>query len=289
MNDNPQLIRYKKLIRFIDDHLNEDLNIEKVEEICHYSYRNINRIFEAIHQETIGKYVKRLRLEKAAQYLKYSDMGISQIGYQVGFEDRTAFSKAFKKRYDMAPQDYRDQTERDLEGLQKKTISLESGQRKPLQYAIEFLPEFNYLFLEYRGDYGDNNAVESAWEKLFLHGADLDLVSENTLFMTEILDDEEISDCINSRYRFSIILEHPLEKEPNDLLHLNKHKRQKYAKFTHQGSQQSLNDYYQSLFAFWIMDVQRELVDLPILEFYPNYEENLAENQLITEIYIAIE
>ena len=67
--NNPQLTRYKKLLAYLDDHLNEEVNIEKVEEVCHYSYRNINRIFEAIHNETIGKYVKRLRLEKAAQFL----------------------------------------------------------------------------------------------------------------------------------------------------------------------------------------------------------------------------
>ena len=105
--DKPQLTRYKKLLAYLDEHLNAEVNIEKIEEISHYSYRNINRIFEAIHHETIGKYVKRLRLEKAAQFLKYSDLGISQIAYQVGFEDRSAFSKAFKKRYNTSPKDFR--------------------------------------------------------------------------------------------------------------------------------------------------------------------------------------
>ena len=61
--DNPtQLERYKKLLLFIDENFKEEINIPKIEEACFYSYRNINRIFNAIHGETIGKYVKRLRL-----------------------------------------------------------------------------------------------------------------------------------------------------------------------------------------------------------------------------------
>ena len=107
MSNEFQLERYKKLISFLDENFKDDINIEKVEAICHYSYRNINRIFEALHHETIGKYIKRLRLEKAAQYLLYSEMGVSEIGYEVGFIDRAVFSKAFKKKYGCAPSAFR--------------------------------------------------------------------------------------------------------------------------------------------------------------------------------------
>ena len=106
MSNNTQLERYKRLLSYIDDHLHEDISIETVEDVCHYSYRNINRIFEAIHQETIGKYVKRLRLEKAAQYLKYSDMGVAEIAYEVGFNSRTTFYRAFKKFNGISPSEF---------------------------------------------------------------------------------------------------------------------------------------------------------------------------------------
>ena len=65
MQNETQLERYKKLLEYLDKQFKEEVNIEKVEAISHYSYRNINRIFEALHHETIGKYVKRIRLEKA--------------------------------------------------------------------------------------------------------------------------------------------------------------------------------------------------------------------------------
>ena len=288
MSDNPQLARYKKLLAYIDEHLHEDINIEKVEEICHYSYRNINRIFEATHQETIGKYVKRLRLEKAAQYLRYSEMGVSQIAYQVGFEDRSAFSKAFKKRYQHSPQEYRASTELLVSETQKQIPSYNGGSRKKLDYTIEVLPDFYYLFLQYRGNYQDHQAMDAQWEALFEYAEQHGLVNNQSLIMTEIIDDVEISDHINARYHLSLLLEKQLDFEPEGFFRVNQHRRQKYVKFVHQGTEQSSNDFYRQIFAFWMEDIDRELADRPILEFYPNYEEGLPDNELITEIYIAV-
>ncbi len=287
MSHDTQLDRYKKLLSFIETHFNEDINIERIEEVCFYSYRNINRIFEAIHNETIGKYIKRLRLEKAAQYLKYSEMGVSQIAYQVGFEDRSAFSKAFKKRYKSSPQAFREKTETLLE-KQKATIWPANRKREKLEFEIEFLPSFEFLFLEYRGDYHDSSSIEKTWNSVFDYANEKGLISEESIFMTEVIDDAEISDHINSRYNFSIILEKPLNFELTDLFRTKKHQRQKYVKFAHQGSHQSSLDFYQEIFAFWMTDVQLELVDLPILEFYPNFSDDIPEDELITETYVAV-
>ena len=107
MKNETQLERYKKLLEYLDKQFKEEVNIEKVEAISHYSYRNINRIFEALHHETIGKYVKRIRLEKAAEFLKFSDSTISDIAFEVGFSDVAAFSKAFKNKFNCAPSVFR--------------------------------------------------------------------------------------------------------------------------------------------------------------------------------------
>ncbi|MEM6804140.1 MAG: AraC family transcriptional regulator [Bacteroidota bacterium] len=161
MNNPTQLERYKKLLDYIESHFKEELNIKKIEALCHYSYRNINRIFEALHQETIGKYIKRLRLEKAAQYLKYSDIGVSDIAYEVGFEDRAAFSKAFKKKYKCSPSAFRKSSERSLKIAQASLLRERDSNRHELQFEIEYLPDFEYLFVEYRGDYENILALDA--------------------------------------------------------------------------------------------------------------------------------
>ncbi|WP_353777865.1 GyrI-like domain-containing protein [Winogradskyella sp. 3972H.M.0a.05] len=288
MKNKTQLERYKKLLSYIDENFKEDINIEKVEAICHYSYRNINRIFEAIHNETIGKYIKRLRLEKAAQYLKYTYADVSDIAYDVGFEDRAAFSKAFKNKYKVSPSAFRNNNEAIRETLQQSMLPDDDTERETLQYEIEYLPDFEYLFLEYRGDYEDEAAVNKAMESLATYGITKQLVSKESIFMTEFLDDNEISDTLNFRYNLALILEQPLTFKPEGFFRTRSHKRQKYAKFMYKGTFEKGVEFYKSIYAFWILDVALELVDLPTLEFYPNHHENLPEDELITEIYIPV-
>ena len=124
MNDRnlTQLQRYKRLLKFIDENFKEDINIEKIEKVSFYSYRNINRIFQSLHHETIGKHVKRIRLEKAAEYLKYSDDQVSEIAIEVGFSDIAAFSKAFKKKFNCSPIAFR-QTAQTINEINEQVLN----------------------------------------------------------------------------------------------------------------------------------------------------------------------
>lgn len=45
MKNETQVEGYKRLLTYMDEQFKEEINIEIVEEVCHYSYRNINRIF----------------------------------------------------------------------------------------------------------------------------------------------------------------------------------------------------------------------------------------------------
>lgn len=288
MRNKTQIKRYKKLLSYLEEHFREDINIEKIEEISFYSYRNINRIFEALHHETIGKFIKRLRLEKAAQYLIYSEMPISEVAYEVGFEDRTAFSKAFKNKYTFSPSAFRTHNEQLLETTTQSLLSDEGMCREPLKFEIEYLPEFESIFLEYRGNYDDLEAINTSWDELIHYCTKKRLISEKSIVFTEIVDDADISDALNFRYHFGLILERPLSFTPENLFRKKVHKRQKYVKFIHKGSDKSSIELYKKIYAFWMLDINLELIDLPTLEFYPNYDNHLPKEELITEIYIPV-
>ena len=288
MSNPTQLERYKKLLSFLDEHFKERIRIEDIEEACYYSYRHINRIFEALHGETIGKYIKRLRLEKAAQYLTYSQLGVSDIAYEVGFEERAAFSKAFKNTYGMSPSTFRASKEAAWESIQQSFLQQLDKDREALEFEIEYLPDFSYIFLEYRGAWEDLSSIEKEWDKLIAYAGEKGIYSDASIFMVEILDDEEISEQINSRYNLALLLDRSLTFDPKGLFRTKVHQQQKYAKFQHTGSDESLYHYYRKIFAFWMLDVGLELMDLPNLEFYPNFEEGTPPEEILTEIYIPV-
>lgn len=275
-----QLQRYKQVLQYIDAHWNAPIDIDIIEQVSHYSYRNINRIFQSLHQETIGQYVKRLRLERAAQYLKYSPNSISTIALDVGFGDVAAFSKAFKKRFGLAPVAFRQ--ENHPFAPQKIPVLPNTD---PLPFELETLPRFDWLCLEHRGDYEAIDQMEPSWDQLIDYATQQHLLTEHTLYLSETLDDDEISDAIHCRTHLGLTLERPLAQEPQGLFQIKTHLPQRYVKFVHHGPFATLPDTYQRLYAHWMTEVQLEFSDRPVLEFYDEEDPNRPP---ITEIYIPV-
>lgn len=73
-----------------------------------YSYRHSNRLFSAQTGESIQSFAAKIRLQKAAEYLKYSSKDMLDIALLVGYETSASFSKAFKKGFGISPTAYRE-------------------------------------------------------------------------------------------------------------------------------------------------------------------------------------
>ncbi|MFK7905110.1 MAG: GyrI-like domain-containing protein [Chitinophagales bacterium] len=278
-----QLERYKKTIDYIHLNFKEKVDIDRIEKVSYYSYRNINRIFLSLHQETIGKYTKRIRLEKAAEYIKYSDTQLYDIALEVGFNDLAAFSKAFKKKFGCSPNAFRQSTQQ-LNKLKHQSLQ---ENKELIEYEIETLPSFKMLFLEHRGSYENLAAIEKTWETLLEYCEQNHLLSDRTVYFSESLDDNEISDDIHCRINVAITLDKE-NFEPEGLFQIKNHAPQKYAKFQHIGPSNTLEDTYNLIYASWLTDIQLEFVDKPTLEFYVNHEPSIPPTQFLTEIYIPI-
>ena len=288
MKNQTQLDRYKRLTAFINQKFKENIQIEDIEEVSFYSYRNINRIFAALHQETIGQFIKRLRLEKAAEYLKYSDKAISDIALEIGYSDLAAFSKAFKGKFQCSPAVFRN-TQHIKKDIISKSIHLEAEQEADyLDFEIEELPEIQILYIEYYGNYENISAIKHTWEKLLAYALKHQLLHDQSILLAEILDDNDITEHINCRYHAGLILEKNTDFSLEGLFKTKTIAAQKYAKFIHKGSHESSTETYDKIYAQWIHHIQLELADLATLEFYPNDDDNTPEDDLITEIYIPI-
>ncbi len=288
MGNPTQLDRYKSLLDFLDQKFKEDVSIKDIEEVSYYSYRNINRIFLALHHETIGKYIKRIKLEKAAQYLKYSDNTISDIAFEIGYSDIAAFSKAFKNQFNCSPSQFRETEEAKLQ-LLKKAIATDPIDKKPtLTFEIEELPSLEILYITYQGSFEDINAIKQVWNQLMKYAFKHKLIDSDSIFLAEILDDNEITDSLNCRYNAGIVIETPLKFEVGGLFRTKTISPQKYVKFLHKGSHEDSLITYDYIYSHWMSDVKQELADKPTLEFFLNDEENTPPNELLTEIYIPV-
>ena len=112
LRDNSQIeIDYKKrltnVLEFIASHLDEDLPLEKVAAIAHFSPFHFHRVFKYLTGETLSQYINRQRVEKAAMALMHKDWAMADIASRYGFGDPTSFSRAFKKHYNQTPTKFR--------------------------------------------------------------------------------------------------------------------------------------------------------------------------------------
>jgi AraC family L-rhamnose operon regulatory protein RhaS len=82
----------------------------RVSQLAHevnLSGSHLSRLFREYTQMTPVRYRNRLRLEKAEGLLLNSFLSVKQIMAACGYNDRSYFSREFKKRYGVAPSLYR--------------------------------------------------------------------------------------------------------------------------------------------------------------------------------------
>ncbi|MEM6329319.1 MAG: helix-turn-helix domain-containing protein [Planctomycetota bacterium] len=83
------------------------LTVAMLAEHAGVSEKHFQRAFKRVVGESPKKYVRRLRLQTAAYMLKWSDLPVTQIAMQAGFDTHAGFTKAFAKAYGLAPSDFR--------------------------------------------------------------------------------------------------------------------------------------------------------------------------------------
>lgn len=100
---NPVLLQ---AVQWLDDHYLEDDCVQRLAATCRISVRQLQRLFRAHLDQTPQGYIAELRLKQAALLLSQTDLDISEIAGRCGYEVTANFSKAFRKRFGVAPSRY---------------------------------------------------------------------------------------------------------------------------------------------------------------------------------------
>src|ERR1700691_6151672 len=89
-----------RVVDYIQNHLAEPLDLERLAAVACFSPFHFHRLFRAWMGETLQSFVHRLRLERAAQMLSFDQVqSISDIASECGFSSSSAFARAFKQAF----------------------------------------------------------------------------------------------------------------------------------------------------------------------------------------------
>lgn len=85
----------------------ENLDLYKISHLACLSVPQLIRQFKAAFHCTPYQYLIRIRLGHAAQLLQYTDKPVQEITWICGFENTSAFCRAFKSAYGIQPMIFR--------------------------------------------------------------------------------------------------------------------------------------------------------------------------------------
>lgn len=92
----------------IHSNLYQQLSLEELAFICKMSQSTFQRKFKEVFEMTPGAFFKSKRLEKARSLMQQTQLRISEIALECGFDDPSNFTKAFQSVYKITPSAYKD-------------------------------------------------------------------------------------------------------------------------------------------------------------------------------------
>ncbi|HEY6333041.1 MAG TPA: helix-turn-helix domain-containing protein [Blastocatellia bacterium] len=99
--------RINRVIDYLRGNLDRQVKLKELAKVACFSEFHFHRIFSAVSGETLNDFTNRLRLEKAARLLRYSDRSVTDIALDCGFSSSATFSRAFRSGYDTSPSRFR--------------------------------------------------------------------------------------------------------------------------------------------------------------------------------------
>lgn len=90
-----------------DNIANSDFNIDEVASVLYISSNYLRQIFRQQTDESFVEYLTRIRMEKAMDLLKNSNMKIQDIADSTGFSNQRYFAVCFKKHFGKTPTEFR--------------------------------------------------------------------------------------------------------------------------------------------------------------------------------------
>lgn len=271
--------RLSRVSAYIYDHLDEDIDLDRLAEIACLSAHHWHRVYRAVHNETLAATVRRLRLHRAAGDLVRSDQTVRDIAARWGYPNLQSFTRTFAAAYGMPPARYR------REGSHR-AFEPKSGKEPTRMYdiTIRTLPEQMLLGVPHAGSYmGIGKAFEALYGALFsrnIFRPDMRMVG---VFLDDpdLVAEDELRSFACVTANETVPAEAPLVRRTlagGD-----------YAVLRHQGPYANMGAAYRWLYATWLPASGRSIRDEVMFETYLNNPREVPPSELLTEIHLPLQ
>lgn len=113
-NDESKKIQshtFKNFLALLEEHYKEAKDVNFYAEKLFMSTRNLNLICREILHQSVSEIIETRKLTEAKNLLITTSLTVAEIGYALGFNEKTYFTHAFKKKSGVTPTEYRKEME----------------------------------------------------------------------------------------------------------------------------------------------------------------------------------
>lgn len=107
--DNNHNVTFKSFLRILEDNFKRDVSVDFYAEKLNMSSRNLNSICRNILQRSVSEIIETRKLTEAKNLIVHSNKTISEIGFELGYNEKAYFTKVFKKKAGVTPSDFRNE------------------------------------------------------------------------------------------------------------------------------------------------------------------------------------
>lgn len=149
------LLVIEESLDYIEANLESDLSLDHLARHFNFSKYYFHRLFSAVMGLSLKQYILNRKLNASLFLIKQTDQSLTEIGSQLDFSTPAAFSRAFKRQYDVSPSSLRKSP--DL----LKPVGLPPIVQRPIKhlngdlvtdFSIEQVPAFQVSGLVFRVD-----------------------------------------------------------------------------------------------------------------------------------------
>ncbi len=275
--------RLNRVTAYIYDHLDEDIDLNRLAEVACLSPYHWHRVYHALHGETIATTVRRLRLHRAAGFLAYSSMPVDEIAARSGYSSVQAFTRAFHADYDQPPAQYRREGAHAAFQASQSQASQSDIAAHSYDVEIRQVTPASAVAIDHTGSYMQ---VGRAFDPLFGWCAMKGLLGAQARAFGIFYDDPMAVPEAELRSRACVALGRPVATEaPVQQAEIP---GGRCAVLRHRGPYATMRAAYQWLYGTWLTQSGEEPADAPVFEEYLNNPRDTAPNDLLTDIYLPL-
>ncbi len=281
-------------IEFVVANLDLALDLARLAARAGLSPFHFHRVFKGMTGETPLELVRRLRLERAAARLVGTDLGITRLAFEAGFETHEAFSRAFRLAYGTSPTGFRRRHPRyeiaascgihyAAAGLVATFVPHDTG-GGTMEVEVRELPSRRVATVRHVGPY---NQISRAFARLGAIGGPAGLFRHPEVAMIALYhDDPEATAPEALRSDAGVIIPDSVPVPPG--LDEQRIPPGRFATVLHRGPYEQLGDVWARALGEWLPASGFRMGSGPSFELYRNDPTNTPKERLETEIWISL-